>query len=80
MNKRTEIDAYVGSRIFQSRRQAKVTRLALAKFLGISHQQLAKYETGRDRISAGKIPLVAKKLKKDINFFFDGWEEIKTLS
>src|SRR5690606_1853689 len=41
----------------------------------ISYQQVQKYETGANRVSAGRLYEVAKKLDVDISYFFEGLDE-----
>jgi transcriptional regulator with XRE-family HTH domain len=46
----------------------------LATALAISYQQIQKYETGANRVSAGRLFEIAQRLEVDVNFFFDGVE------
>lgn len=55
----TEIDKIVGERIRAERIRQDVTMQELGEQLGISHQQLQKYETGTNRLSAGMLWKVA---------------------
>lgn len=57
-----EIDIAVGGRMRKLRLEANITLQDLASRVGISHQQLQKYETGMNRISAGMLPIVAEAL------------------
>ncbi len=41
----------------------------LGKYIGVSGQQVAKYEIGVNRLSMGKIYFIAKKLNKHISYF-----------
>lgn len=54
-----EIDAYVGARIALRRAALGLSQTALAERLGISFQQLQKYETGANRISASRLHRLA---------------------
>ena len=47
----------------------------LAGILNISHQQFQKYETGKNRISAGHFPAIARILAVPISYFFEGLPE-----
>lgn len=67
----TEIDISVGERIRELRIEAKLTLSELGAELGISHQQLQKYETGTNRLSAGMLAKVAAKLRVPIQMLFD---------
>ena len=66
------IDKHIGKKIREGRAQAGYTKKALAAKLGITYQQLQKYETGANRISASRIAKVARILDEPISYFFDG--------
>ena len=52
-------DKDIGERIRYYRKRANFTIQALAEEIGISYQQLQKYETGKNRIPASKLPNLA---------------------
>lgn len=66
------IDEHVGERIRQRRTLLGLTQEQLSQSLNISYQQLQKYETAANRVSAGRLFEIALKLDVDIGFFFDG--------
>ena len=66
------VDAHVGERIRQRRTALGLTQEHLANALDISYQQVQKYETGANRVSAGRLFEVAGKLDVDIGYFFEG--------
>ena len=66
------VDQHVGERIRLRRTELGLTQEQLAAALDVSYQQVQKYETGANRISAGRIFELARKLRVDIGFFFDG--------
>ena len=66
------VDAHVGERIRQRRTALGLTQEHLANALAISYQQVQKYETGANRVSAGRLFEVAGKLDVDIGYFFEG--------
>ena len=66
------IDQHVGERIRLRRTELGLTQEQLAAALDVSYQQVQKYETGANRISAGRIFELARKLRVDIGYFFDG--------
>lgn len=47
-----------------------LTQTQLAEALGISYQQVQKYETGSNRITAGRLYVIANLLEVDVSFFF----------
>jgi transcriptional regulator with XRE-family HTH domain len=48
-----------------------LTQDQLGEALGISYQQIQKYETGANRVSAGRLYLIAEKLEVSAGWFFD---------
>ena len=88
---RDEIDAYVGARIGLRRSALGLSQSALAQQLGISFQQVQKYETGQNRISASRLHRAATVLGTSVEAFFppvetaraladDGWETLRFLT
>ncbi|MBJ7447284.1 MAG: helix-turn-helix transcriptional regulator [Brevundimonas sp.] len=71
---RDDIDAYVGSRISLRRSAMGLSQTALARQLGISFQQVQKYETGINRISASRLHRVAMILGTSVESFFPAVE------
>lgn len=68
------VDIYVGSRIRIRRKSLGISQVQLADGLGITFQQIQKYERGANRISASKLYDAAKFLKVPVAYFFDGLE------
>jgi transcriptional regulator with XRE-family HTH domain len=66
------IDQHVGERIRARRTELGLTQEQLAEALDVSYQQVQKYETGANRISAGRIFELARKLRVDVSYFFEG--------
>lgn len=71
----TQADKAMSLIISNARKKLNVSRVALAKALDISYQQVAKYETGVNRISFGKLVEIAKVLKLDISFFIKEYKK-----
>lgn len=69
------VDAHVGKRIRQRRWLLGMTQQQLAEAVGIKFQQIQKYETGMNRVSASRLWEIAGKLDVPIGYFF---EEIDT--
>jgi transcriptional regulator with XRE-family HTH domain len=65
-----EIDALVGERVRSRRLQAKVSQAALGEALGVTFQQIHKYETGANRIGCGRLLKIAQVLKCDVAEFY----------
>ena len=66
------IDQHVGERIRLRRTERGLTQEQLAEALDVSYQQVQKYETGANRISAGRIYQISRKLDVSVGYFFEG--------
>ncbi|HMO09507.1 MAG TPA: helix-turn-helix transcriptional regulator [Paracoccaceae bacterium] len=66
------VDAHVGKRIRHRRWMVGMTQQQLADKVGIKFQQIQKYETGMNRVSASRLWDIAEALGVQIAFFFDG--------
>ena len=69
------VDAHVGTRIRQRRWITGMTQQQLAEQVGIKFQQIQKYETGTNRVSASRLWDIAAALNVPVAFFFEGIEE-----
>lgn len=69
------VDAYVGERLRERRSLMGYTQESLATHLKLSHQQVQKYETGANRISAGRLYELSRTLGVNVSYFFDGFDE-----
>jgi len=67
-----QTDVYVGSRVRLLRNQQDMTQERLAERLGVSFQQLQKYEKGLNRISASRLQHLAKIFDVPVHYFFEG--------
>ena len=66
------IDTHVGKRIRVRRSFLRISQEKLGEHLGVSFQQIQKYEKGANRIGAGQLFHIAKVLKVEPNYFFEG--------
>ena len=66
------VDAHVGKRIRHRRWMVGLTQQQLADRVGIKFQQIQKYETGMNRVSASRLWDIAETLEVPISFFFEG--------
>ncbi len=71
------VDEHVGKRLRQRRWLVGMTQQQLAEHVGIKFQQIQKYETGANRVSASRLWDIASTLDVSINFFFDGLQAEK---
>lgn len=66
------VDVHVGKRIRHRRWMVGMTQQQLADAVGIKFQQIQKYETGMNRVSASRLWDIARTLGVQIGFFFEG--------
>ncbi len=64
-----QIDSHIGQRIHELRISMGLSRQQLASQIGVTHQQLQKYEKGTNRISVGRLIFIAKVLKEPLTYF-----------
>jgi transcriptional regulator with XRE-family HTH domain len=65
-------DKHVGSRVRMRRLMLDLTQMQLAQGLGLTFQQVQKYEKGTNRISAGRLHRLSHILSVPVPFFFEG--------
>ncbi len=69
------VDVHVGKRVRHRRWMVGMTQQQLGEAVGIKFQQIQKYETGMNRVSASRLWDIAKAMDVDVRFFFEGIEE-----
>jgi len=65
------LDKEIGRRVRQARIAKALTQDGLAQLLGISFQQVQKYENGSNRVSASRLLGVARELEVPVTYFYD---------
>lgn len=70
-----EIDTHVGVRVRMRRKLLGLSQSDLGEALGLTFQQIQKYERGTNRISASKLYETASALKVPVGFFFEGYDD-----
>ena len=66
------IDRHVGARVRMRRLLVSMSQERLGEALGITFQQIQKYEKGANRIGASRLQQIAKILGVPVEFFFEG--------
>ena len=66
------VDRHVGRRVCEKRIALGYNQTELGRALGLTFQQIQKYEKGSNRISSSKLWEIANFFKVDIAYFFDG--------
>ncbi|WP_028958290.1 helix-turn-helix domain-containing protein [Sulfitobacter sp. 20_GPM-1509m] len=69
-----KVDEHVGKRIRQRRWLIGMTQQKLAEMVGIKFQQIQKYETGANRVSASRLWDIGEAMGVNVGFFFEGLE------
>lgn len=77
------IDKHIGKKIYELRLAKGMSRQELGEKILVTHQQCQKYEKGTNRISAGRLMLIARVMNKPIEYFYEDVEgteppELKT--
>ena len=68
----TEVDQQVGARIRARRMALRISQSTLAEAVGITFQQIQKYEKGTNRIGSSRLTQLAKTLDVPVSYFFEG--------
>lgn len=71
MSESHPVDVHVGALIRARRKEIKLSQQALAAALGLTFQQVQKYESGHNRISASKLYAASKVLNMPVSAFFN---------
>ena len=69
------VDLHVGSRVRSRRAELGMSQEKLASELGLTFQQVQKYERAANRISASRLYYMSKVLGVDVPYFYDGYGE-----
>ncbi|TPE48320.1 helix-turn-helix domain-containing protein [Amaricoccus solimangrovi] len=71
---RHPVDVHVGKRVRHRRWMVGMTQQQLGDIVGIKFQQIQKYETGMNRISASRLWDISQALDVPVSFFFEGFD------
>jgi transcriptional regulator with XRE-family HTH domain len=66
------IDKHVGNRVRMRRMMLKMSQEKLGNAVGLTFQQIQKYEKGANRIGASRLQQIAQVLSVQVPFFFEG--------
>ncbi|MDR0581270.1 MAG: helix-turn-helix domain-containing protein [Holosporaceae bacterium] len=77
---RESIDLYIGKRVKARRFFLGISQEKLGSYLGVTFQQIQKYEKGTNRISAGTLYNIANILDVDIGYFYEGYQQTPSLN
>lgn len=70
------VDIHVGNRIKMQRRIIGMSQTTLADGIGLTFQQVQKYENGKNRVSSSRLQQISELLGVPVAFFFEGAEKV----
>ena len=70
------VDRHVGLRIRMRRRELGMSQERLAESIGLTFQQIQKYERAANRVSASKLWEIARVLRAPVSYFYEGLEGV----
>lgn len=73
--KERTLDAYIGARVRMRRLMLNMSQEVLSGKLGVTFQQVQKYEKGLNRISASRLFELAQALRVPVGYFYDGIDD-----
>ena len=76
-DKPNPIDVHVGSRVRLRRNMLGLSQEKLGEAIGLTFQQVQKYERGANRISASRLYKLSRVLDVSVSFFFDGMNPVR---
>jgi DNA-binding XRE family transcriptional regulator len=65
------VDRYIGGRMREQRLTIQMSQAQLGRELGVSFQQVQKYETGKNRVSAARLFMICKALNVSLSSMFE---------
>ncbi|MDG4649319.1 helix-turn-helix domain-containing protein [Roseibacterium sp. SDUM158017] len=72
------VDVHVGKRVRHRRWMVGMTQQQLAEKVGIKFQQIQKYETGMNRVSASRLWDISEALSVPVSYFFEGMDSAES--
>ncbi|HEY7998216.1 MAG TPA: helix-turn-helix transcriptional regulator, partial [Pseudolabrys sp.] len=66
------VDKYVGARVRMRRMMLNMSQEKLGDALGLTFQQVQKYEKGTNRVGASRLQAISNILQVPVSFFFEG--------
>lgn len=74
------LNRHIGDRLRLLRGKQRLTLEYIGELLGVSHQQIQNYESGKNRLTAEALFILSCRLKVDPRFFFEGLVELSSES
>jgi transcriptional regulator with XRE-family HTH domain len=76
----TKQDAYLGQRIREARIATGMTQTELGELIGVSYQQIQKYEDGHNRVNGGRIGTLVTALNRPLSYFFPDATDVRSIA
>jgi transcriptional regulator with XRE-family HTH domain len=73
----TDLDRFIGQRIREGRLSAGISQTDLADMLGVSYQQIQKYEAGDNRIAVSRFGRISTALNRPLGWFFPNSTDVR---
>ena len=74
-----DLDSFIGRKVKKKRSELGMSQGKLGRFLGVSFQQIQKYENGKNRISASTLLQISRILGVDFSYFIEGYDTVESL-
>ena len=79
LKQENDLDFFIGQKVKNRRSALRISQGKLGEQIGVSFQQVQKYENGKNRISASTLYSIAQVLGVKFSYFVDGYEQIDSL-
>ena len=79
LKQENDLDFFIGQKVKNRRSALRISQGKLGEQIGVSFQQVQKYENGKNRISASTLYNIAQVLGVKFSYFVDGYEQIDSL-
>ena len=73
----TDHDRYIGERIREARIAGQMSQEELAELIGVSYQQVQKYESGDNRVNGARIERLVSALNRPLTYFFPNATDVR---
>lgn len=75
----TDLDSFIGEKVKKRRLELGISQGKLGEYLGVSFQQIQKYENGKNRVSASTLVQISRILKASLSYFVNDYDKIDAL-
>ncbi len=79
LEQENQLDLFIGQKVKNRRSALRISQGKLGEQIGVSFQQVQKYENGKNRISASTLYNIARVLGVEFSYFIEGYERADML-